>query len=72
MSRAECYEQSSIEKKRVENLLLDDIYLDKHHPIYNFLFTYFFFNHKILYQFSGGVNAPIDGVNPGLLNKHTF
>lgn len=59
--------ESKLQRKRVHRLLLGDMYQDRDHPIFNFLFTYFFFNHKILYQYSAGLGQSLTGVFPGTL-----
>ena len=49
--------------KRMKSLLQNNLYKDKKHPIYNFLFTYVFINPKILHQYSPGLNCTIEGVS---------
>ena len=50
-------------KKKMNILLQNNLYKDKKHPIYNFLFTYVFINPKILFQYSPGVDTDITGIS---------
>ncbi len=59
---AAAYTQASAEHAaKMRILLQDDLYKDKSHPIYNFLFTYVFINPKILFQFSPGIETVVTG-----------
>lgn len=51
------------ERNRVNRLLNPNDYQDRNHPIYNFIFVYFFFNRKILFQYSPGIHVEIEGVH---------
>ena len=44
-------------KLRVEKLLQGNLYKDPNHPIYNFIFNYFFFKPSTLFQYSAGLDA---------------
>jgi hypothetical protein len=46
--------------KRIKTLLCDDLYRDIKHPLYNFMFTYFRFPQKVLYQYSPGLGVTVD------------
>lgn len=50
-------------RQNMSILLQDDLYKDKKHPIYNFLFTYVFINPKILFQYSPGMDVTVTGVS---------
>ena len=41
---------------RVSRLLGNGLYKDRLHPVYNFLFEYYHFKHKILFQYSYGIH----------------
>jgi hypothetical protein len=54
-------ETARCEQVRIRSLLSPaTIYQDRNHPIYNFIFIYFFFNQKILFQYSPGMNVEIE------------
>lgn len=45
--------------QRITKLLGHGLYKDRNHPIYNFLFEYFHFKPKILFQYSEGIELPV-------------
>jgi hypothetical protein len=51
------------ERNRVNSLLNLGDYQDRNHPIYNFIFIYFFFNRKILFQYSPGIDVQIEAIH---------
>jgi hypothetical protein len=60
LMRQDWVQTAKSERLRVNSLLKSGIYQDKNHPIYNFIFVYFFFNQKILFQYSPGMNTTIE------------
>jgi hypothetical protein len=50
-------------QQHMSTLLQNNLYKDKKHPIYNFLFTYVFLNPKILFQYSPGMGTTITGIS---------
>jgi hypothetical protein len=58
--KEEWLQTAKFERNRVNSLLIPGEYQDRNHPIYNFIFVYFFFNRKILFQYSPGIDVEIE------------
>lgn len=48
---------------KLDKLLQKDLFKDKKHPIYNFLFTYVFINPKNLFTYSPGIDTVVTGIS---------
>ena len=58
-------------KEKMQELLQKELYKDKNHPVYNFLFTYVFVNPKNLFRYSPGLGTLIKDFSHKGLNHET-
>ena len=60
---ASSWRQSALEHKaRIAALVGDPSHIDRRHPVYNFIFTYYSFDPKLLLRYSAGQNVLLTGV----------
>jgi hypothetical protein len=54
-------QRQHVYQKRIRSILCDDLYTDKKHPLFNFMFSYFHFKpEKVLYQYSPGLDVTLE------------
>lgn len=54
-SGCNAHESALLHREEMTSLLQGELYRDRSHPVYNFLFTYYHFSPKVLFQYSPGV-----------------